>query len=205
MSLTHSIINRARRIRVLRRIWYGSKSILDIEFFYVHREGASNLRDSNPTPLLDRLDVRRIDPSLIQTIAANPENHLSEETIRKRLSEGCLGFCILHEGEVAASMWADLKKLDYRCLSLPLKKHEAYLFNAVTVPAYRGRNLAPYLRLEFYKRLERMGRNRFCSVTGFFNIEALRFKKKLGARPAMLFLSVILFGKHPYIVLLKKF
>jgi hypothetical protein len=176
-----------------------------MEIFYIHREGITFLHDSNPIPKPDRFVVRPIGPSLIQTIASNPESLLSEETIRKRLSDGHLGYCILHQGNLAAFMWADLEKINFRNFPLPMKKHEAYLYNALTVSAYRGKNLAPYLRLECYRRLERLGRNRFYSVTGLLNLESMRFKKKLGARPVLLFLAVTFFMRKNFLVLLKKY
>ena len=104
-------------------------------------------------------------------------------------------------------MWANLSKCESQggALSFLLKKDEAYLFDARTFQTYRGKNLAPYLRYELYKHLEKMGRSNLYSITEFFNIGAIKFKKKLKVRPLKVYLHVTFFKKYYYTILLKRY
>ena len=87
----------------------------------------------------------------------------------------------------------------------PLKDDEAYLCSAVTFRAYRGKNMAPFLRYELYKHLNQIGRTNFYSITEFFNTSAQKFKEKLGAKPIKLGLYVGLFNRWQWSITLKKY
>ena len=80
-------------------------------------------------------------------------------------------------------MWCNLEKCDSNAITFKLREDEAYLMDARTFASYRGMNLAPYLRVELYRHLRKMGRTRFISVTDYFNTAAQRFKEKLNAKP----------------------
>jgi GNAT superfamily N-acetyltransferase len=106
---------------------------------------------------------------------------------------------------VIAWMWSNLNFCDSRLLQFPLRENEAYLTGANTLEEFRGRNLAPWLRLEFYRRLRDRGKTKICSITEYFNRPAFAFKKKLGAKPLGLYLHVLLFKKLAFTFRLKKY
>jgi hypothetical protein len=76
-----------------------------------------------------------------------------------------------------------------------LKPTESYLNSIYTFEAYRGKNLAPYLRYHSYKLLEEKGITTYLSVSEYFNKSTIRFKKKLNSKPAKLYLSLVLFKR----------
>ncbi len=87
----------------------------------------------------------------------------------------------------------------------PLKNDEAYLFRARTMNAYRGKNLAPFLRYELYKKFAEMGYNQFYSITEYFNAPAAKFKKKLNAQNIKLCFYLGLFHKRLFNVTIKEY
>ncbi len=132
---------------------------------------------------------------------------ISLEIMKKRMIEkteeydqwwitGCICLAFRYKGEIAAYSWADLNYLKYKGRTVALKPNEAYLYNARTYKAFRGKNLAPYVRNELYKLLKQKGIDRFLSVTLLSNTASMKFKQKLGAKPIELFLYVGLFRKH---------
>jgi hypothetical protein len=130
----------------------------------------------------------------------------SEEELLGFLKEDNLCLGIMHRGEVAASMWIDFKKFNYKKTTIPLKSNEVYLWNMYTAEAYRGKNLAPYLRYRSYGILREMNRDKLYSISDAFNTPALRFKKKLkGVQRKKLILYIELFHKVHWEITLKKY
>lgn len=132
--------------------------------------------------------VEFLKPRDMAELAAMENRELPEpeEVLRARLDKGekCLG--MRWNGSIVAFSWCALRHCDsifYRC---KLSEREAYLRDAYTVPAFRGRRLAPYLRHRMHRELEREGRDRFYSISTWRNEAALNFKRKLGARPILL-------------------
>ena len=121
------------------------------------------------------------------------------------LDERCLCFGLKLKGEIAAYMWCNLHRCHSRIAKFPLKEDEAYLCSAVTLKAYRGRNLAPLLRYELYRYLNQIGRTNFYSITEYFNTPARKFKEKLGARQLRLSLHIRLGSRYQRNMTLKKY
>ena len=122
----------------------------------------------------------------------------SEEMLIRRLEQGQKCFALCRKGQIAAFMWCDLNELTLEPCRRMLKEYEAYLFDAYTLKAFRGRNLAPYLRYGCYEILRLMGRYVIYSYSDYFNRPAIRFKKKLKARFLHLGLSVTFGGRLKY-------
>lgn len=119
----------------------------------------------------------------------------SEAELLQRLDEGRLCFGVKHHGQIAAFVWCNLAECTHPWHQVPLRENEVYLFDQFTLDAFRGMNIAPYLRCRTYEALRRMGRDTFYSVTHCFNSSAVRFKQKLGARFLWLAVGINLFGK----------
>ncbi len=138
-------------------------------------------------------------------ISSSPEVPQTEDVLLKRLSEGCLCMGIKHKDEIAAYMWCNLRECDSPLIRFDLRSEEAYLMNARTFSSYRGKNLAPYLRIQLYRHVRQMGRTKFISITSYFNTPAQRFKKKLNAKPQKFYIWIKVFMKYERIILLKSY
>jgi GNAT superfamily N-acetyltransferase len=119
----------------------------------------------------------------------------SEADMLAELREGKLCFGLKYQGRPAAATWCNLTECSFRWHKVPLRDHEVYLFDMFTLEAFRGANIAPYLRYRTYQALRDMGRDTFYSVTERFNAPAVRFKQKLGAKFLWLGVGIDLFGK----------
>ena len=107
--------------------------------------------------------------------------------------EICIG--LKNNGEIAAYMFIKCKPFTFRKRFFDLEQTESYLHSMYTFEAYRGKNLAPYLRYHSYKLLEEKGITTYLSVSEYFNKSTIKFKKKLSSKPLKLYLSLVLFKK----------
>jgi len=107
--------------------------------------------------------------------------------------EICIG--LKNKGKIAAYMFIKNKPFTFRKRFFNLQPLESYLHSMYTFEAYRGKNLAPYLRYHSYKYLEERGITTYLSVSEYFNKSTIKFKKKLNSKPVKLFLSLVLFKR----------
>ncbi len=115
----------------------------------------------------------------------------------------CLG--LKYKGKLASFMFINLTECDFTPQIITLKNDEAYLVYMYTMKAFRGKNLAPYLRYKSYDILKKMGRNKIYSVSAFFNSSAVRYKEKLNAKNLKLALYIEIFKKIRWKFNLKTF
>lgn len=106
----------------------------------------------------------------------------------------CIGLRY-HTGAVAAFMLIETNAVIYKHRTVALGGHEAYLLGMYTFQAFRGKNLAPFLRYKSYEFLGEQGRSRLYSITAYFNNSSLKFKRKLGVRHLSLRMYIGLFKK----------
>ena len=104
--------------------------------------------------------------------------------------EICIG--LKHKDEIAAYMFIKCRPFTFRRRDFKLKPVDSYLHNMYTLEAFRGKNLAHYLRYYSYKLLEKKGVTNFYSISDYFNKSTIKFKKKLTSKPLYLYLSVVL-------------
>jgi ribosomal protein S18 acetylase RimI-like enzyme len=97
---------------------------------------------------------------------------------------------IKHEGQIAGYTWADLDEVNDSTCNYELQPGEAYLYDAYIVPEYRGRALAPLLRIECYKHLQQSDMHTYYSVSDYVDTPAINFKKKLNAEFIKLYLQI---------------
>jgi hypothetical protein len=117
--------------------------------------------------------------------------------------EICIG--LKNSGEIAAYMFIKCKPFTFRNRYFNLMDTESYLHSMYTFESYRGKNIAPYLRYQSYKYLEKENIKTYYSVSEYFNKSTIRFKEKLNSKPIKLFLSVVLFSKWSFNYTLKTF
>ena len=205
MSLLNLLKQMKNQSKFLQRLYDMSQIIISFSLFYLVREGLSDRDGLNVKPKIDPCDVDFLKPSEIRAISANPEVPETEDTLLKRLSADWLCIGIKHHDEIAAYMWCNLQVCLSEHISFYLKEDEACLLDARTFSSYRGKNLAPFLRVKLYRHLRQMGRTKFISITQYFNTPSLRFKKKLNAKPQKLYVSIYLFKKYKWVILLKNY
>ncbi len=129
-------------------------------------------------------------------------NKFAKESI-KWTGDDIRCFGLRFNKDIVSYCWYNLAYCSSGLISFPLRKDEAYLFNARTMDQYRGSNLAPLLRYSLYQHLNGIGRTRFYSITEYFNGSALNFKNKLGAQHVKLFLYIGIFNTIKWNIILK--
>jgi hypothetical protein len=86
-----------------------------------------------------------------------------------------------------------------------MAQDEAYLFDAYTLLPCRGKGIAPFMRYELYRVLDKFGKRTLYSYSDVFNLPALKFKQKLNARIVELNLYIDIFARYRFNLLIKKF
>ena len=179
---------------------------IGIEFtpFYWFREGINGTTMPDVKGNISDYSVEFLGPGdmkLIETITSV----YPEEKLLAFLKAGqkCLG--IKYKNEIAAYMWINLNKLEYKSILIHFESNEAYLWNMFTMESYRGKNLAPYLRYKSYEMLHEMGRDKLYSISEYFNSPAIKFKQKLNAKILKLMLHIRLFKKFQWNFTLKTY
>ncbi|MGK0307809.1 MAG: hypothetical protein ACI8RP_000765 [Urechidicola sp.] len=120
---------------------------------------------------------------------------MGEKDLLTDLKNGEICVGLKNKGAIAAYMFIKQKPFIFRKRQFNLKLSESYLHSMYTFEAYRGKNMAPYLRYHSYKLLEKEGVTSYFSVSEYFNKSTIKFKKKLNSKPKKLYLSLVLFKK----------
>ena len=128
------------------------------------------------------LEVVRLKHEDMPRLADLPVGVRSLAGLIELLNRGKHCLALEDRGRIAAFCWYGLDECTFQGFRFDLAQDEAYLFDAYTLPEYRGAGLAPYLRSVLYRELAATGRRRLYSITTYFNQPAFRFKAKLGAR-----------------------
>lgn len=142
-------------------------------------------------------------PDLANVI--NKTDAINEKKIHQSFADGqeCVG--LTHEGKIAAYMFIELNGFEIKKRKFNLDSNQAYLLNMYTLPNFRGKNLAPYLRYLCYRHLEKREITSKYSVSNYFNKSAIKFKKKLNSKPEKLFLNIELFNSIQWNFVLKTY
>jgi hypothetical protein len=188
---------------------YSISSILQkigMEFtpYILYQEGINFMELSELKNISSDYSVELLGPEDMK-ITGTFKTGFSEKELVTLLNAGgkCIG--LKHNGEIAASMWINLIECNYKSTVFHLKNNEAYLWIMYTVESYRGKNLAPFLRYKSYEILKEMGRDVLYSISDYFNSPAVKFKKKLNAKPLKIILFVKLFNKFSWSFTLKSY
>jgi hypothetical protein len=193
--------------RHLRRLYEWSKPIVQLYPLYLVIEGQADHYDIDINPKIDkdRLKVSLLGPADMKQLAQLPGVRETEEELALRLQSGFLCLALRYDSSIIAYMWCNLLVCDHKHLRFQLNKDQAYLTKAYTTQEYRGLNLAPYLRCQFYKYLYEMGRTRLYSITDYLNMPAQRFKAKLSAKPCGLYLGITFLKRYRALIKLKNY
>jgi hypothetical protein len=159
----------------------------------------------SPTHGFDEYAIGFLGPEDMKEIAEIPSRKISEEVLLARLGEGKKCFGAKYHGKLAAFTWCNFESCSDPIYRFKLKDNEVYLFDAYTLESFRGKNIAPYLRFKCYEALKALGRNNFYSLSLYFNKPAIKFKKKLNARPLILGLYINVLGRWDRTWKIKKY
>ena len=191
---------------LLRLVFDGlAKLGVKIQPYYIVVEGLFNRSLPHLETGFDEYEIGFLGPQYMNEISAIPGRILSEEKLLLRLKEGKKCFGLKHRKELVAFTWCDFDECNFKGFRFPLKKNEAYLFDAYTLIPFRGKGIAPYLRYQCYKELAKLGRNKLYSISDCLNTPSVRFKKKLNAELLELCLFVEMFKKWHFSSRLKKY
>ena len=161
---------------------------VNIDLFYLVSEGdfscSQQWLDSFQDYTLCILD--RDDMELIA--ADHPWDNL--DGLRARIDKGHICIGLKYGDDVVAFTWADLEECNHVPLRFAMADNEAYLYDAFTMPRFRGKGLAPYMRYQCYQHLRSIGRERYYSISQYFNTSSIQFKQKLNAGFDKLYLSI---------------
>lgn len=101
---------------------------------------------------------------------------------RLRLAQTC--FCARHEGRIVSACWATQEPawIEFLSREFALAPGEVYVFDAYTLPVYRGQGVAPALCVHQLSCFRAQGLRRAIRATLPENIPALRAHAKSGFR-----------------------
>jgi hypothetical protein len=197
-SVIKKIIYRVRQRFVLSYIFEGLGTIgIQISPWYLSEELSFDEMNPYLKPKLEPVVGGFLSLPQIEKIYTHPESKWLGVEKRRLFQEGCLCFGLMYNNEIVAYTWCNL----HRCHEVhlfPLKDDEAYITETFTFKAYRGKNLAPFMRYQLKKHLNKMGRTKVYSFTNIFNTPAIKFKKKLMAKPFKIILCIKIFNKYDW-------
>ncbi len=176
---------------------------LDIDPYYWEREGLSLSKEPRIRGDASEFTVETLEAAEVGIL----DNIMGIDAgqLKKDIENGQLCIGLKRGKEIAALMFAETKDFVYKNRNFKLGQRDAYLLNMYTFEAYRGKNLAPYLRYHSYKELEKQGIDTIYSITAYFNKSSLKFKQKLNVQHLQLFLYIGLFKKFHWNYKLKDF
>ena len=181
--------------KTLFRAYHAVSSLVQVIPYYIMEEVFIDQDELKIIPGIEDFEITVLTRDDMAYLGNHAERSVTTEQYNRMMDNGCICVAAKHRGEIASYSWADQYQLSYKGRIIALKQNEAYLFDARTYKAFRGKNLAPYVRNELYKLLKQKGIDRFLSVTLCSNTASMKFKQKLGAKPIELFLYVGLFRK----------
>jgi Acetyltransferase (GNAT) family len=171
---------------------------INFTFFYLVEEGLNlQLLPFNLEEFSEYL-VEFLTEDDLLSICSIPERPYDREVLAKRLQNGCRCLVLKSKERIVGYTWFDLSTCGFAAYKFPLKKNEAYLFDAYILMDFRGKQLAPFMRYQCYKELEKLGKTKLYSISETVNKQSINFKKKLNARFIFLGLYVRLFKKLTY-------
>ncbi|MEZ4792493.1 MAG: hypothetical protein R2783_03210 [Gelidibacter sp.] len=201
-SQVWSLIRHGLFLQGLRHVI--AKIGIDIMPYYWVEEEATRskmpiIRTENQDFLFKSLNGQDIDSILAKSDALN------QEKINKSVADGQECVALVHNGDVAAYMFVELKDFTFKNRLFKIQQNEAYLLNMYSFDDFRGKNLAPYLRYLCYRYLEEKGITKKYSISNYYNKSAIRFKEKLNSKPLKLYLNIELFKKFQWHFVFRKF
>jgi len=187
----HGIRNTMAKIGLDFMPYYWEIGSIDIE--------APKIRDDKSKYQLSIFEDQEI------TYIKNNVLGIGHKDLRNDLKNGdtCLG--IKYEDEIAVYSFVKHNNFSFRDRNFVLKPSEAYIHNTYTFEAFRGKNLAPYLRYQCYEYFKSKDVKNYYSISEYFNKPTLKYKRKINVKPKKLYLSIVLFKRRVFNFTLKSY
>ncbi|PKN65644.1 MAG: hypothetical protein CVU54_18590 [Deltaproteobacteria bacterium HGW-Deltaproteobacteria-12] len=181
--------------KALMRIYHAISSLIQVIPYYIIEEFYIDQKKVNVLLEKENSGISILTRDDMEFLGNHEESNVTPEELIQWLEKGRICLAFRYKSEIVSYSWCDLKFLEFKGRTIALKRNEAFLFNARTFKAFRGKNLAPYVRNELGRFLKKRGTDRFLSITLWSNTASMKFKQKLDARPTALFLYVGLFRR----------
>ncbi len=195
-----------RHNSLIRLLFDGLKRLgIEIIPFYLVLEGLFDRKLPHLEKGFEEYDMGYLGPKDMKTISSIPVRNISEKKLLLRLKENNKCFGLKYRGELVAFTWFSLRGCTFEGYRFLLQEDEAYLFDAYTIPSFRGKGIAPYIRYQLYKELKELGRKRLYSISEYFNTPSLKVNIKLNAKCFKLCLFIQVFKKWRYTMSLKEY
>ena len=149
---------------ILLRIYSIVSSLIQLIPYYIMEEFYTEQKKLNVPLGKEDSKIGLLTRDDMELLGNHEESNVTTEGLIGLLDSGCLGLAFKYKGEIAAYSWCDLNYLRYKGRIVALKRNEAYLFNARTYKAFRGKNIAPYVRNELIKLLKQRGMKDFLAL-----------------------------------------
>jgi len=150
--------------------------------FYVFREDGAGSDSSSQPALPPDFQLAYIGEERMGELLSLAGRDTPAEGLQMRFMFRNPCLAILKDQRIVAFSWVAFGMFQFESYVFPLQEDEAYLFDAYTVPEYRGRGLAGVIRRQLHRDLSSQGRPRLYSVTLRNKPSALRFKSKVNGR-----------------------
>lgn len=181
-----------------------AKKGIEIRPYYWEREYISEHNEPKINGNPDEYSIKYLGPNEIKEICASGKGYnLSEKLEKLKNGQICIG--LFHDDNIVAYSWIELNTLNFRNRKIHLKENESYLGGMFTIEAYRGKNLAAFLRYQVYEILKNKGVNTIYSISDYFNYPAIKFKKKLKSEHLKLYFYIGLFNRFHWNYQLRKY
>jgi GNAT superfamily N-acetyltransferase len=130
---------------------------------------------------------------------------INDNFLFKDLNNGVTCVGLKKENDIVAFLFIRSQSFYFRNRLFNLNKNERFFVFMYVYETYRGKGVAPYLRYQCYKLLEKEGGQTFYSICEYLNFSAIKYQKKFNAKPLELCLSIKLFKKNIWNFTLKKY
>lgn len=132
-----------------------AKTGIRITPYYLLMEGLFG----NTIPHLEtgftQYEIGFLGPEDLASMASIPGRNISEVQLRDRMRKGKKCLAAKFKNEIIAFTWCGFDECASKYFRFTLKDNEAYLFDAYTLMKFRGKGVAPYLRYQLYKELQK--------------------------------------------------
>lgn len=172
--------------------------------YYIFRESMNNIGSINIHGNISDYKVEFLEEAEIKTINTGYPGYTVEKFL-EHLSFGrkCIG--VKYKDEIVAFTWFDFKECNFKPNKFKMKDNEVYSFSLFTMEPYRGKNIAPWLKIRSYEILKEMGIDTCYSIIEVFNSTSLRYCRKLKFKKVKLGLKINIFKRYEYNITLKTY
>jgi len=167
--------------------------------YYVYQEFIDASIENEPGTEYSEITIRDLKEKDLPEILAFPDRLDSMERLQNRLNRGDLCIGAWYRDRLIAFSWANVTSFEFLSSKFALFEDEAYLYDAFTAKAFRGKRLAYILRSELYKVLKKKGINKLYSVSLKYNASAIRFKNNIKATSIGSGIQVDVFNKWKFV------